>query len=272
MGRYKSAKQQRDDAQKRSAYVKIVGVVVAFAALIGIYVTTVAGRKTLDPTTQCPASPESITVLLVDVTDPLNVPQRQDFINQLERLRGTIPLYGKLAIFKVDPLSDQLLKPVIERCNPGTADDVSEWTGNKEAAKKRWEEGFKAPLDQAFMEIMGASNAPQSPVLESIQSVALTQMKNQGADDKPRKLIVASDLLQNTARMSFYSGLPSPDAAISSDAFRMLRTDLKGIEVELWMLQRPDSKERQPAQLREVWEAMIGEMGGKVVREYNVSG
>lgn len=272
MARYKSAKRQRDEAKTRSAYVKIAGVAVAFAVLIGVYVSTVAGRKTLDPETQCPASPESITVLLVDVTDPLNVPQRQDFINQLERLRSTIPVYGKLAIFKVDPLSDQLLKPVIERCNPGNADNVSELTGNKDAAAKRWEEGFKAPLDQAFLQIMGASNAPQSPVLESIQSVALTQMKNQAADGKPRRLIVASDLLQNTGRMTFYSGLPTPEAAISSDAFRMLRTDLKGVEVELWMLQRPDSKERQPTQLREVWQTMISEMGGNVVRIYNVSG
>jgi hypothetical protein len=272
VGRYKSAKQQREEAQTRSAYAKIAGVAVAFAVLIGIYVTTIANRPTLDADTQCPASPESMTVLLVDVTDPLNVPQRQDFINQLERLRSTIPQYGKLAIFKVDPLSDQLLKPVIERCNPGTADDVSEYTGNKEAASKRWEKGFMAPLDEAFTQIMGASDAPQSPVLESIQSVALTQMKKQAADGKKRKLIIASDLLQNTARMSFYSGLPTPESALASDAFRMLRTDLNGIDIELWMLQRPDSKERQPAQLRQVWEAMISEMGGKIVRIYNVSG
>ena len=272
MGRYKSAKEQRDEAHKRSAYVKIGGVAAAFAVLIGVYVATMASRQMLDPLTQCPVSPESITVLLVDVTDPLNIPQRQDFINQLERLRGNIPLYGKLAIFKVDPRSDQLLSPVIERCNPGTADDVSEWTGNKANAAKRWEEGFKAPLDEAFARIMGASNAPQSPILESIQSVALTQMKSQAADGKPQKLIVASDLLQNTPRMSFYNGLPTPEAAISSDSFRMLRTDLKGINVELWMLQRQDWKERQSAQLRLVWEAMIDEMGGEVVREYNVSG
>jgi len=272
VGRYKSAKTQREEAQKRSAYVKIAGVCVAFAAVIGLYATTIAERRSLDPITQCPASPDAITVLLVDVTDPLNVPQRQDFINQLERLRGTIPQYGKLAIFKVDPLSDQLLKPVIERCNPGTAEDVSELTGNKEGAAKRWKEGFEAPLDAAFVEIMGASDAPQSPVLESIQSVALTQMKSQAADGKPRRLIVASDLLQNTAKLSFYNGLPDPETVVASDAFRLLRTDLKGVEVELWMLQRPDAKERQPARLRQVWEAMIREMGGSVVREYNVSG
>lgn len=63
MGRYKSAKQQRDEAQKRSAYVKIALVVVALLGLLGAYVQIMGGRKSLDMVTQCPASPESITVL-----------------------------------------------------------------------------------------------------------------------------------------------------------------------------------------------------------------
>jgi hypothetical protein len=66
--------------------------------------------------------------------------------------------------------------------------------------------------------------------------------------------------------------LPSPDAAIQITAFRSLRTDLKGVEMELCMLQRPDARSRQPLQSWQVWEAMVSEMGGKVVREYNVSG
>ena len=272
MGRYKTVTQQRNEAAARRAYVQIAFVVAAFAVILAVYYVTLSGRRTLDKVTLCPASPDAVTVLLVDVTDPLNVPQRQDFINQLERLRSSMPRYGKLAIFKVDPLSDQLLKPVIERCNPGTAADVNELTGNKEQVAKAWDQGFKKPLDDAFSQVLAESDAPQSPVLESIQSVVLTQMKNQQADGKTQRLIVASDLLQNTARMSFYAGLPTPDAAIQSGAFRSLRTDLKGVEVELWMLQRPDAKSRQPAQLRQVWEAMISEMGGKVVREYNVSG
>jgi len=273
VGRYKSAAAQRREAQSRSAIIKIVVVALAFAGLLILYFQTVAGRRTLDPTTLCPASPDSVTVLLVDVTDPMNIAQRQDFINQLERLRNAIPRYGKLAIFKVSPAADQLLTPVIERCNPGTANDVSELTGDKEKTAKRWEEQFKAPLDQAFSQITAASGAPQSPILESIQSAALTELKTQQSDDKPHKLIVASDLLQNTPRMTFYGGrLSAPDATIASDGFRMLRTDLRGIDVELWMLQRPDSASSQPKALRDVWEAMIGAMGGNVVRIYNVSG
>lgn len=273
MGRYKSARDQRRDKENRKGVIQLGVAAVVLGALFAAYFVAVSGRRSLDPVTLCPASPDSITILLVDVTDPLNLAQRQDFINQLEQLRSTIPQYGKLAVFKVDPTSEQLLKPVIERCNPGTADDVSEVTGNKEGTAKRWREEFEQPLDRAFAGISEASSgAPRSPILESLQSVALTELANQEARGKDRTLVVASDLLQNTDRLSFYGGLPATNTLIDSDAFRTLRTDLKGVKVELWMLQRADAARSQPAALRDVWQAMIGAMGGDVERIYNVSG
>lgn len=272
MGRYKSAAQSRKDKENRSAIIQLSLVAIVLIGLVVVYFQTVGGRRTLDPETLCPASPDAVTVLLVDVTDPMNIAQRQDFINQLERLRSMIPANGKLAIYKVDAMSEQLLSPVIERCNPGTAEEVSEWTGNPQAAAKRWEEGFKQPLDQAFSEIVSASGADRSPILESIQSIALTELKSQGVDGKPRRLIVASDLLQNTDRLSFYGQLPTAEAVVDSDVFRTLRTDLRDIDVELWMLQRPDSQQSQPRALPDLWEVLIREMGGDPERTYRVNG
>lgn len=272
MGRYKSAAQKRRDNENRGAIVKLVVVVLALVGLVVVYIQTVGSRRTLDPVTLCPPSPDTISVLLVDVTDPMTLPQRQDFVNQLEHLRGSIPQYGKLAIYKVDATSQQLLSPVIVRCNPGTADQVNEWTGNKLKAAKQWEEGFKRPLDIAFSQIASASSAQHSPILESIQSIALTELKNQKAEGKKRQLIVVSDLLQNTDRMSFYGQLPSIDDVTNSDAFRALRTDLRDIDVELWMLQRTDSKQSQPRELADLWELLIQKMGGEVERTYRVSG
>lgn len=272
MSRYKTARHDRRDRAKSQGLTKILAVVIALLALVGLYLWTVSDRRALDPQTLCPPGEESITVLLVDVTDPLTLPQRQDFVNQLERLRTSIPRYGKLAIYKVDATSEQLLQPVIERCNPGTAADVSEWTGNPQATENEWREGFERPLDQAFLEITQASSADRSPIIESVQSIALTELTSPQAEGKPRQLIIASDLLQNTDRITFYERLPAAEQLIASDAFRMLRTDLRDIEVELWMLQRPDSQQSQPRELINLWELIIREQGGDVTRVYNVSG
>ena len=70
----------------------------------------------------------------------MNAPQRQDFANQLTKLKNSIPRYGKLVVAKVDATRDSLLVPVITRCNPGTAKDETSTTGNPEALQKQWDE------------------------------------------------------------------------------------------------------------------------------------
>lgn len=236
-----------------------------------VYFSVARGNRALDENL-CPATPSSITVLLVDVTDPLSVAQRQDFQNQLIRLRNSIPRYGKLIVVKVDSAASELLTPVIVRCNPGTAEDVNEWTGDPNGIQKRHREGFEEPLGHAFVGLSRASGAERSPIFESVQSVALTELLPPDAVELPRKLVIVSDLLQNTEAVSFYSGLPDPAALLSSDDFRRVRSDLRDVEVEIWMLERSDAPRTQPRSLIDLWDAAITEQGGLVNRVYNVSG
>lgn len=270
--RSRSAASSRAGAEGRTAIFKIVAVFAVVLVVGAIYFTVASGRRSLDPETLCPTTADSIAVLLVDVTDPMNLAQRQDFANQLTRLKNSIPRYGKLIVAKVDPTGDRLLTPVITRCNPGTADDVSSTTGDPAAVQKQWAEGFDKPLNEAFDRIATASGAGQSPILESIQSVALTELQKPGFEKTPKRLIVASDLLQNTGDISFYRDLPDPKAFTESGPFRRMRTDLRGVDVELWMLERSDAASTQPRSLAELWERIIDAEGGDVRRIYNVSG
>lgn len=236
------------------------------------YLKTVSGHRELDETTLCPAVPDSVTILVVDVTDPMNLPQRQDFLNQLDRLVDQIPRYGKLAVIKVDPVSDRLLAPIITRCNPGSARDVSDVDGNPKMVEKQRQEQFLAPLRSAFQNLFEASGADRSPVMESIQSVNLTELQKSGEEQVKKRLIIASDLLQNTDAISFYRGLPAAKDLTASQEFSRVRTDLRGTDVELWMLQRTDSTSTQPRALPELWEEIIEEQGGQLMRVYVVSG
>lgn len=265
------AKRAREAQQTLSAGLKIAGVAVAVVAVGGIY-AVLSSRPKLDKATLCPPDPTSVTVLLVDVTDPMNPAQRQDFMNQLEGLKNAIPRHGKLAVVKVDAASETLLKPIIEKCNPGTARDANAATGNPEKLQHLWDEEFSKPLDAVFSSLAIASAADQSPILESVQSVALTQFQAPGVVGKPRTLIVASDLLQNTPAASFYGQLPEAKTFMASEAFRKARTDLRGVDVELWMLQRADATGNQTAALPQLWAELFAAQGGAVRRAYNVSG
>jgi len=267
--RSRTRAQARNIAEQRAGYLKLAAAVVIIGAVAAVYYMVLRSNRTLDPVTLCPDSPSSVTVLLVDVTDPMNLPQRQDFRNQFVRLKTSIPRYGQLTVVRVDATASDLLRPIIVRCNPGTAADTNDWWGNRDRLQRQWSKGFDKPLSEAFDKIAVGSGATQSPIMESIQSVALTELQEQ---DTPRRLLVASDLLQNTDAMSFYRGLPEPAEFIASDAFRRVRTNLRGVDVELWQLQRSDSGTTQPRALSQLWEHVIEEQGGSVSRIYNVSG
>jgi hypothetical protein len=138
--------------------------------------------------------------------------------------------------------------------------------------QKLHDEKFVQPLEQAFRGLAQASGADQSPIFESVQSVALTELLTPDAVDIPRRLFLVSDLIQNTDAISFYRGLPEPTALVASPAFRRTRADLRDIEVEIWMLERSDAPRTQPRALIDLWERAIIEQGGSVGRVYNVSG
>lgn len=263
---------ERDRARNLAGALKFGLGALVVVGVVATYLVVSRSQRDLDATTLCPAQPESITVLLVDLTDPLNVPQRQDFRNQLANLRNSIPRYGKLVVAKVDATNAELISPVVVRCNPGTASDVSESTGNPAAVQRLHDEKFIAALDDAFRVIAEASPADQSPIFESVQSVALTELLVPGAKESKRKIVLVSDLLQNTSDINFYARLPDPNEFASSNAFRRVRTDLSGVDVELWMLERGDAGRTQPRALIELWDHAIAKQGGTVSRAYNVSG
>lgn len=268
----RSAKQQRESAETLKAVRNII-LVIALVGFVGFfYFRSILSNRTLDEDTLCPTEVSAVTTVLVDVTDPMNTPQRQDFRNQLNRLLGQIKRYEKLVIVKVDPVGDSLLVPVLTGCNPGSASDVSEVDGNPTKLERQHQEGFIEPMEKAFEGLMKASGADRSPVMESIQSVALSEFQKAEFEGKHKRLIVASDLLQNTKQVSFYKGLPDQNDFSKTQTFLRVSTDLSGVDVELWMLQRDDSNQTQPKALPLFWERFIGEQGGRVTRVYRVSG
>lgn len=272
MTKRRTSSQQRKHDETKAAIVKITIAFSVLGIVAWFYINAMLSTRTLDMTTMCPSVPDSVTVVLVDVTDPLNLPQKQDFTNQLDLLVEKVPRYGKLVIAKVDPVSERLLTPVITRCNPGSSEDANDISGNPAKLEAMHKMQFVAPVQAAFAQITTASEALRSPILESIQSINLTELQRGVAKGGSRKLIVASDLLQHTQDISFYKRLPDADALVATPAFGRVRTDLRGTEVELWMLQRADFKSTQPRQLPELWEKMIDAQGGKLMRVYNVSG
>jgi len=248
---------------------------VCLALAYGFYFF-VGARKSyveLDPQTYCPKNgPASVTALLIDTTDQLNLVQRTDLINEIEKLIQNIPRYGALDIFAVRPTEKQPTEPVFQRCNPGHADEISGWTSNPTMVERDWREGFRKPLDQLFEQMLAPGEANQSPILESIQWLAVNTLGTPTASGLPRSLIVVSDLLQHTSGLSHYRGVASFSAFKKTPYYKQIKAPLEGVTAHLLIVRRNTKKNVQGKALIEFWTAYFDAQGVRKLRLVDLAG
>lgn len=221
----------------------------------------------------CPGTGEaSLTAVLVDLTDPLTVAQRQDFLNQLERVRNEVPKFGRLTLYKVDATKEKLLAPVLDLCNPGDGSDVTEATGNPKKVKETWNEKFSQPVEKAFEELTQESGSAESPIFQSVQSVTLTKLQRPNVAGKPKKLILVSDLLQHSGDLNFYQRVPTLDELRRSKTYAVSLSDLSGVQTEIWMLTRSNTANTQIRKLAVLWMEAFKDQHAAHVTAHNING
>lgn len=68
------------------------------------------------------------------------------------------------------------------------------------------------------------------------------------------------------------SSIRGEKAKMRNPDFESARTNLSGVRVELWMLQRPDFRDTQPYALPELWNVLLQEQGALSVVAERISG
>ena len=213
----------------------------------------------------CPAGgPRGHFVLLVDKTDPLTFTQKAAFQVRLRELieKRTPPGY-LLSVFVLGESFQDNARPLVELCNPGDGSDRSPLTANPAHLRRRYEERFIAPLMAEADALQAATPAKTSPIFEMLQLVGINAFQSRGVKGE-RRLIVMSDMLQNTAQFSMYSGPSDFGAFASSDYGRRVQAQLAGVEVELDIL--VDTPALQTRRHLKFWEDWFDRAGARIVR------
>jgi hypothetical protein len=196
----------KDSIDRKQDFIGIVMIVIAMfigIAVIGAYVYFKMNAPVLDKKTFCPESgATSITALLIDATDSLSLQQKKAFSDEFQILRDSIPLHGRLDLYFIHNIHSSLLKPVVSLCNPGHGDEINPLVGNPRNVEHMWRESFSEPLEHEISQLLEAAPEKESPIMESIQSVVLTSLSEPSIRDKPKKLIVVTDLMQHTSNLS----------------------------------------------------------------------
>ena len=127
--------------------------------------------------------------------------------------------------------------------------------------ERDWER-FEDSLANAFPEHEGDPQST-SPLLETIAVLAARHAPGKRGDERFKvHLVVFSDLLQNTPRLSHYG--PYPDAKDMRHRARDLLTDLAGTRVSLFRLERPKYAKWQSERHYYWWTELVHEQGGQI--------
>jgi hypothetical protein len=255
----------------------LLGGALAFVALgvlcAGAFVyATVARPPTLDKVSLCPVDgPRSIAVVLLDSTDAIPDVAKHEIGTRLTDLAETLADYELLEIRILDPTL-QGGKTIFSKCNPGDGTGLSEYTANPRLARQRWLEGFRAPLDAAMEEGFRPLPGKTSPIMGTIQRIAVERFTGRNVEDVPKHLIVISDMLEHGPDYSQYTGDLSFARFKSSRAYKKVQTDLHGADVQIYYIQRTTGKPINSADHIRFWSEWIHDNNGRLKQAEKLQG
>jgi hypothetical protein len=246
----------------------VLGGMLAVLALgvlsAGAYVYTTAERPpALDRSSLCPVDgPHSATVVLLDSTDDIPEIAKREIKTILVDRAETLPIRALLEIRLLDP---QVVggRPIFARCNPGDGSGLSEYTANPALARKRWMDGFREPLEAALQSGLRPSPGKTSPIMETVQRIAVERFTGRAAQEIPKSLILISDMIEHEPDYSQYAGDLSYDRYKASRAYRKLRTNLYGAEVSIYYIQRQSGRPINSAEHIRFWAEWIRDNNGR---------
>jgi hypothetical protein len=255
----------------------VIGSVLAVLALgvlgAGAYVYVSAARPpALDRATLCPVDgPRSITVVLLDSTDDIPDIGKHEIRTVLTDMAEAVPVYGLLELRLLDPKLPGG-RQIFAKCNPGDGANLSEYTANPRLAKKRWIEGFREPLETALESGFQPLPGKTSPIMETVQRIAVDRFTGHAAEEAPKTLVLVSDMLENAPDYSQYAGDLSYGRFKSSRAYKRLQTDLHGAEVTIYYIQRASAKPFNSADHIRFWVDWIRDNKGRFKQANKLQG
>jgi len=223
------------------------------------------------------------TILLLDTSDPLSPKHREEFrrlVRELQEPDG-LPEFrvaeGEALIVYELHLDTAVLDPIMKVCNPGDRPD--DWgfrediTSGKAIAQRRWER-FSESVEPLFEAAEAQAEMPFSPIIEHLGVIvprhAPSSWRRDAESDSRTHLIVFSDLLQHSEHFSHYGSYPAGKDIPKTPLLRHLQTDLSGVEVSLFRLERGRYARWQTRDHYYWWTEFIESLGGKVISQDSI--
>ncbi len=271
------SKQSRQRAKQRKDRLGVIVGGFAVAILVVLFLWGQRGGRRLD-SSNCPEDRRYAAqiAILVDPSDTLTSVQEGSAAPRiLEAIEREATETTEIRVYTVGRAGRGDTATVLRLCKPSHPDSVSSLTGNPRTAARRYDESFLAPLEGTLAALLDVEGDTISPIMEGIQAAAVNAFRPRNTNI-PRQLLIVSDMIQNSADLSFYTD-PIGFGPLSRDPnYGTLRVDLSGVAVTVFLLARRGEAGRiQAGPLRGFWEDYFIDQGaeqGARPRWINVEG
>lgn len=210
-------------------------------AVIGIIAWTYShapGHVDVDKLTGCPVGgPNKAQFIIVDTTDALPEMSKKQVEQALMVIAGSARKGELLEVRTIDTGSTAGTLQ-FSKCSPGDGSDEDITTGNPEKTRKRWQADFIKPFQGILPGILDGELGKSSPILETLQAIAVERVAPLRQAGVPVELLVISDMRQHSSAFSHYKSNASYADFKGSAAYRNLHTDLGGASLAIKYVQR----------------------------------
>lgn len=162
--------------------------------------------KKIDEETLCYKGevPTDIIAILIDSTEPLDERTVGHAKAKIKNIINDSPINTLINLYAIEAGNEKHIKPIANLCKPDDGSNASEWTSSPTWIKKIFNEKFDLPLNAHLDGLLKMPPSTSSPIIESLQSAVIESFlanENSGQD----KIVLISDMIQNTSMYSFYN-------------------------------------------------------------------
>lgn len=216
----------------------------------------------IDPTTLCPVDgATAFLAVILDLTDPLNDQQADRLKNELERQfknaeNGTLISVG---VVKAEPST---FGKRFSICKPQSGNTASPIYQNKSMIEKRYDQEFRIPLTETVESMMSGGEQDSSPIIESITSLIASHPEFRERNT-PKRLILVSDLVQNSDIHSFFRGQDWSDFRQTRE-FANFSFSLRNFDVTIVQIPVNASARINVGEVGDFWQRYLHKHGARL--------
>lgn len=242
----------------------ILLIAMTVCILIGALYLYFQGSNPPNPDSLCPqAGALGQVVVLIDQSTEFDFIQKEAFKTYIKKVAEKEVKEGeRLTAFILEEDIKQASIPVFDKCNPGDGSTKNQWTENPEKYAKFYKDKYLTEWLNIEKRLIPQSDLKSSPIMEMLQLVSIDGFRKYNITGRKR-LIIISDMLQNTPTFSQYRAQVNFEQFKKTDYFQKVRTKFEAVDVELmYLMHSPQLQTRGHAIF---WEDYFREMGAKII-------